>query len=42
VGDNIKMDLRENERGGTDWIHVTEDRDPWQALGNMVMSLTVK
>jgi hypothetical protein len=40
--DNIKMDLREIGFGDVDWIHLTEDRDRWQALVNMVMSLPIK
>jgi hypothetical protein len=35
--DNIKMDLREIEWGGTDWIHLVEDRGQWRALVNTVM-----
>jgi hypothetical protein len=37
--DNIKMDLREIEFRGMDWIHPTQDRDWWQALVNMVRNL---
>jgi hypothetical protein len=29
---NIKMDLRETELDGMDWIHLTQDRDQWRAL----------
>jgi hypothetical protein len=25
--DNIKMDLREMEEGGMDWIHLAQDRE---------------
>jgi hypothetical protein len=39
--DNIKMDLREIEWGGLDWIDVAQDRDQWRALVNTVMSLRV-
>jgi hypothetical protein len=39
-GDNIKMDLR--VRGwGVERIHLTQDRDQWQALVNTVMKLRV-
>jgi hypothetical protein len=27
--DNIKMDLREVEWGGIDWIDLAQDRDQW-------------
>ena len=37
--DNIKMDLQEVECEGVDWIDVTEDRDSWLALVNMVMKI---
>jgi hypothetical protein len=36
--DNTKMDLREIGWGGMDWIHLTQDRDQWRALVNMVMN----
>jgi hypothetical protein len=41
--DNIKMDLRERERGwgGMDWIDLVQDRDQWRALVNRVMNLQV-
>jgi hypothetical protein len=39
--DNIKMDLREIEWGGMDWIDLTEDRDQWRALVNTVIDLRV-
>jgi hypothetical protein len=39
--DNIKMDLREVEWNGMDWIDVVQDSDQWRALGNMVMNLRV-
>jgi hypothetical protein len=35
--DNIKMDLREIEWDGVDWI----DRDQWRALVNMVLNFRV-
>jgi hypothetical protein len=39
--DNIKMDLKEVEWSGMDWIVVAEDRDQRKALVNMVMNLRV-
>jgi hypothetical protein len=30
--DNVKMDLREIEWDGMDWIDLTQDRDQWRAL----------
>jgi hypothetical protein len=39
--DNIKMDIREMGWGGMDWIDLTQDRDQWRALVNMVMNLRV-
>jgi hypothetical protein len=38
---NIKMDLRETECGGMDWIDLTQSRDQWQALVNTAMNLWV-
>jgi hypothetical protein len=38
---NIKMDLREKERDGRDWIELAEDRDQWRALVKTVMNLRV-
>jgi hypothetical protein len=37
--DNIKMDLREIEWDGMDWIDLAQDRDQWRALVNTVMNL---
>jgi hypothetical protein len=37
--DNIKMDLRETEGDGMDWIDLAEDRDQWRAVVNTVMNL---
>jgi hypothetical protein len=31
---NIKMDLREIEWDGMNWIDLTQDRDQWRALVN--------
>jgi hypothetical protein len=39
--DNIRMDLREIECEGVDWMHLVQDRDQWQALVNMVMNLHI-
>jgi hypothetical protein len=39
--DNIKMDLREIEWAGVDWIDVAQDRDQWRALVNTVLNLRV-
>jgi hypothetical protein len=38
---NIKMDHREIGWGGMEWIYLTQDRDQWRALVNMVMNLWV-
>jgi hypothetical protein len=39
--DNIKMDLREIEWDGADWMDVAQDRDQWKALVNTVLNLRV-
>jgi hypothetical protein len=39
--DNIKMDLREIEWDGMDWIDPAQVRDQWRALVNTVMNLRV-
>jgi len=39
--DNIKMDIQEVERGGTNWIDLARDRERWRALVNAVMNLRV-
>ena len=38
---NIKMDLKEVERGGMDLIDMARDRERWRALVNAVMKLRV-
>jgi hypothetical protein len=38
---NIKMDLREIEWGGMDWIDLAQDRDQWKALVCTVMNFQV-
>jgi hypothetical protein len=30
--DNVKIDFRETEWGGVDWIGLAHDRDRWRAL----------
>jgi hypothetical protein len=39
--DNIRMDLSEIGWRIEDWVLLTQDRDQWQALVNMVMNLWV-
>jgi hypothetical protein len=39
--DNIKMDLREIEWDGMDWIELAQNRDQWRALVNTVMNRRV-
>jgi hypothetical protein len=39
--DNIKMDLREIEWGGMDWIDLAYDRNQWRALVNTVLNLRI-
>jgi hypothetical protein len=36
-----RMDLRETGWWGVEWIHLTQDRDRWQAVVNAVMNLRV-
>jgi hypothetical protein len=38
---NIKMDLREIEINGVNWIRLTQDRVQWRAFVNTVMNLWV-
>jgi hypothetical protein len=38
---NIKVDLREIGWDGVDWIDMSQDRDQWRALVNMVLNLGV-
>jgi hypothetical protein len=35
--DNIQMDLIAIGRGGTNWIHLAQDRNNWRVLVNNVM-----
>jgi hypothetical protein len=37
----VKMDLREIEWDGMNWIDLVQDRDQWRALVNTVMNLSV-
>jgi hypothetical protein len=39
--DNIKIDLREIEWDGMDWIDLAQDKGQWMALMNTVMNLRV-
>jgi hypothetical protein len=36
-----KIDLRERDWDGVDWIDLAEDRNQWNALVNTVMNLRV-
>jgi hypothetical protein len=36
--DNNIMDITEIGWEGTDWIHLAQNRERWQALVNMVMN----
>jgi hypothetical protein len=36
---NIKMELREIEWDGMDWIDLAQDRNQWTSLVNTVMNL---
>jgi hypothetical protein len=38
---NIKMELREIEWDGVDWIDMAQDRDQWGVFMNTVMNLRV-
>jgi hypothetical protein len=37
--DNIKMDFREIEWAGMDWIDLAQNRDHWRGLVNTVLNL---
>jgi hypothetical protein len=39
--DNIRIDNREIEWSGMDWIDVAQNRDQWRAIVNTVMNLRV-
>jgi hypothetical protein len=38
---NIRMDIREIEWGGMNWIDLAQDRDRWRAVVNTVMNRRV-
>jgi hypothetical protein len=37
----IKIDFKELGLGGTDWIHLTQDRDQWSIVVRTIMNLRV-
>jgi hypothetical protein len=39
--DNVKIDFRETEYDGMDWIDLVQGRDQSRALVNMAMNLRV-
>jgi hypothetical protein len=39
--DNIKMDLKEIEWDGIDWMDLAQNRDQWRALVNTVINIRV-
>jgi hypothetical protein len=39
--DNIKVDFRDIEWDGMDWIELDQDREEWRTLVNTVMNLRV-
>jgi len=39
--DNIRMDFRDIEWEGMDWMNLAQDTDKWQVLVNTVMNLRV-
>jgi hypothetical protein len=38
---DIKMDIKETQRGGMDWIDLAQDKDKWRALVSTVMNLRI-
>jgi hypothetical protein len=39
--DNIRIDLKEIDWEGVDWMHPAQDRYQWRAVVNAVMNLRV-
>jgi hypothetical protein len=39
--DNIKIDRKEIEWDGVDWINLTQERDQWRALVKTVMNFWI-
>jgi hypothetical protein len=39
--ENIKMDLREMEWDGVDWIDMAHDKNQWRALVNTALNVPV-
>jgi hypothetical protein len=39
--DNVKLDLREIERDGVDWIDMAPDWDQWRAFVNTVFNFRI-
>jgi hypothetical protein len=39
--DNVKMNLREIEIDGANWIHLAQHRVQWRAFVNTIMNLRV-
>jgi hypothetical protein len=39
--DNIRMELKELQLEGVDWMHLAQDKDKWRTLVNMKMNLRV-
>jgi hypothetical protein len=39
--DNVKVDLREIEWGGMDWIDLAQERDQWRVLFNTIINLRI-
>jgi hypothetical protein len=38
---NIRMDFREIDWEGVDWMYLAQDRDQWRAVANTIMKLRV-